>query len=219
MAGFEPEPPLADEITTNLKLQKIKDTDYAGNFPTIYNNNLDLIDGKYRRIIEGYEAVSNEMRNFLSNARPGSTFEIYERIRQTGTNYDNWITIPPRNSVYGFGTMSVTGVEWRPRTPITMLSEYSYTDQDGNEFLAKTFAFYGYAYWSTEGSSTRPSKVGWIYFTRFQRVSSPNSFSVTMTPYGYSDASANNVRFSNGTLNNKITNTSEFGNYIAIVNY
>ena len=31
--------------TTNLQLQKIDDTDYAGNFPTIYNNNLDLIDG------------------------------------------------------------------------------------------------------------------------------------------------------------------------------
>lgn len=30
--------------TTNLQLQKIDDTDYAGNFPTIYNNNLDLID-------------------------------------------------------------------------------------------------------------------------------------------------------------------------------
>lgn len=31
--------------TTNLQLQKIDDTDYAGNFPTVYNNNLDLIDG------------------------------------------------------------------------------------------------------------------------------------------------------------------------------
>ena len=31
--------------TTNLQLQKIDDTDYVGNFPTIYNNNLDLIDG------------------------------------------------------------------------------------------------------------------------------------------------------------------------------
>ena len=30
--------------TTNLQLQKIDDTDYAGNFPTTYNNNLDLID-------------------------------------------------------------------------------------------------------------------------------------------------------------------------------
>lgn len=31
--------------TTNLQLQKIDNTDYAGNFPTIYNDNLDLIDG------------------------------------------------------------------------------------------------------------------------------------------------------------------------------
>lgn len=35
---------MADK-TTNLQLQKIDNTDYAGNFPTIYNNNLDLIDG------------------------------------------------------------------------------------------------------------------------------------------------------------------------------
>lgn len=35
---------MADK-TTNLQLQKIDDTDYAGNFPTVYNNNLDLIDG------------------------------------------------------------------------------------------------------------------------------------------------------------------------------
>lgn len=32
--------------TTNLQLQKIDDTDYAGNFPTIYNNNLEKIDQK-----------------------------------------------------------------------------------------------------------------------------------------------------------------------------
>ena len=201
-----------------LKTSK-QDKLIAGSGITIDQNVISSNPTPQRRIIEGYEAVSNEMRNFLANARPGSTFEIYERIRKTATDYDDWITIPPRNNVYGFGSMSVTGVEWKPRTPITMLSEYSYTDQDGNEFLAKTFAFYGYAYWSTEGSSTRPTKVGWIYFTRFQRVSSPNSFSVTMTPYGYGDSSASNVRFFNGVLYNKITNTSEFGNYIAIVNY
>ena len=201
-----------------LKTSK-QDKLIAGSGITIDQNVISSTSTPYRRIIEGYEAVSNEMRNFLANASPGSTFEIYERIRRTGTDYDDWITIPPRNSVYGFGNMSVTGVEWRPRTPITMLSEYSYTAQDGNEFLAKTFAFYGYAHWSTEGSSTRPTKVGWIYFTRFQKVSSPNNFSVTMTPYGYGDSSASNVRFYNGVLNNEITNTSEFGNYIAIVNY
>ncbi len=30
--------------TTNLNLQKIEDTDYAGSFPDIYNANLDIID-------------------------------------------------------------------------------------------------------------------------------------------------------------------------------
>ena len=42
--------------TTNLQLQKIDDTDYAGNFPTIYNNNLDLIDilnNKQDKLIAG----------------------------------------------------------------------------------------------------------------------------------------------------------------------
>ena len=36
---------MADK-TTNLQLQKIDNTDYAGNFPTIYNNNLEKIDQK-----------------------------------------------------------------------------------------------------------------------------------------------------------------------------
>ena len=35
--------------TTNLQLQKIDNTDYVGNFPTIYNNNLDLIDVLYNK--------------------------------------------------------------------------------------------------------------------------------------------------------------------------
>ena len=46
---------MADK-TTNLQLQKIDDTDYAGNFPTIYNNNLDLIDvlnNKQDKLIAG----------------------------------------------------------------------------------------------------------------------------------------------------------------------
>ena len=209
---------LSTEVN-GLKTSK-QDKLIAGSGITIDQNVISSTPTPYRRVIEGYEAVSNEMENFLVNARPGSTFEIYERVRRTGTNYDDWITVPPKNNVYRFGNMSVAGVEWRPRTPITMLSEYSYTDQDGKEFLAKTFAFYGYVYWSTEGSSTRPSKVGWIYFTRFQSVSSPNNFSVTMTPYAYNDSTANsNVRFFNGVLYRNITNTAEFENYIGIVNY
>lgn len=208
---------LSTEVN-GLKTSK-QDKLIAGDGITIDQNVISSTPTPYRRVIEGYEAVSNEMENFLVNARPGSTFEIYERIRKTETNYDDWITVPPRNSVYRFGTMSVTGVEWRPRTPITMLSEVSYMDQNGKEFLAKTFAFYGYVRWSTEGSSTKPNKVGWIYFTRFQSVSSPNNFSVTMTPYGYGDGSANEVRFPNGVLNRSITDTSQFGNYLAIVNY
>lgn len=46
---------MADK-TTNLQLQKIDNTDYAGNFPTIYNNNLDLIDvlnNKQDKLIAG----------------------------------------------------------------------------------------------------------------------------------------------------------------------
>ena len=208
---------LSTEVN-GLKTSK-QDKLIAGNGITIDQNVISSTPTPYRRIIEGYEAVSNEIRNFLANAKPGSTFEIYERTKLTGTNYDDWITVPPTNPVYRFGSMSVTGVRWKPRTPITMLSEYSYTDQDGKEFLAKTFAFYGYVYWSTEGSSTKPSKVGWIYFTRFQDLASPNNFSVTMTPYASNDSSASNVRFYNGVLYDEITNTSEFDKYIAIVNY
>lgn len=207
---------LSTEVN-GLKTSK-QDKLTAGTGITIDQNVISSTSTPYRRIIEGYEAVSNEMENFLANARPGSTFEIYQRINRTGTNYDDWITVPTINSVYRFGTLSVSGVEWKPRTPITMLSEYSYTDQNGNEFLAKNFAFYGYVNWREGSGSSNKSKVGWIYFTRIQKNSS-DSFSVTMTPYGYSDASAGNTRFNNGTLYRNVTDTSEFGNYIGIVNY
>lgn len=189
----------------------------AGDGITIDQNVISSTSTPCRRVIEGYEAMSNELENFLANARPGSTFEIYQRIHRTDTNYDDWITVPTVDSVYRFGTLSVCGVEWKPRTPITMLSEYSYTDQSGNEFLAKTFAFYGYAYWREESSSTK-SKVGWIYFTRIQENSS-NIFTVTIDPFGYSDSSATLTRFHNGALNRNVTNPADFEKYFAIVNY
>lgn len=207
---------LSTEVN-GLKTSK-QDKLIAGSGITIDQNVISSTPTPYRRIIEGYEAVSNEMENFLANARPGSTFEIYQRINRTGTDYDDWITVPTINSVYRFGTLSTNGVEWKPRTPITMLSEYSYTDQDGNEFLAKNFAFYGYVNWRAGSGSTSKSKIGWIYFTRIQKNSS-NNFSVTMTPYGYSDSSASDTRFTNGTLYRNVTDSSEFGKYMAIVNY
>ena len=49
--------------TTNLQLQKIDDTDYAGNFPTIYNNNLDLIDGLKSNV----DAITGKAWNVVSN--------------------------------------------------------------------------------------------------------------------------------------------------------
>ena len=207
---------LSTEVN-GLKTSK-QDKLIAGDGITIDQNVISSTSTPYRRIIEGYEAMSNELENFLVNARPGSTFEIYQRINQTGTNYNDWITVPTVDSVYKFGTLSVNGVEWRTRTPITMLSDYSYTDQDGNEFLAKTFAFYGYAYWKVEGASSTKNKVGWIYFTRIQKNSS-NNFTVTMDPFGYSDSSANHTRFPNGTLNRNVTNPADFEKYFAIVNY
>lgn len=207
---------LSTEVN-GLKTSK-QDKLIAGNGITIDQNVISSTPTPYRRIIEGYEAMSNELENFLANARPGSTFEIYQRINLTATNYNDWITVPTVDSVYRFGTLSLNGVEWRPRTPITMLSDYSYTDQNGNEFLAKTFAFYGYAYWKVEGASSTKSKVGWIYFTRIQKNSS-NNFTVTMDPFGYSDASATHTRFPNGTLNRNVTNPADFEKYFAIVNY
>ena len=206
---------LSTEVN-GLKTSK-QDKLTAGDGITIDQNVISSTSTPYRRVIEGYEAMSNELENFLVNARLGSTFEIYQRINRTATNYDDWITVPTVDSVYRFGTLSTGGVEWRPRTPITMLSEYSYTDQDGNEFLTKTFAFYGYAYWKEEGASTK-NKVGWIYFTRIQKNSS-NNFTVTMDPFGYGDSSATHTRFADGTLNRIVTNPADFEKYFAIVNY
>ena len=207
---------LSTEVN-GLKTSK-QDKLIAGDGITIDQNVISSTSTPYRRVIEGYEAMSNELENFLVNAKPGRTFEIYQRINRTETNYNDWITVPTADSVYKFGTLSISGVEWKSRTPITMLSECSYTDQNGNEFLAKTFSFYGYAYWKTEGASSTKSKVGWIFFTRIQKNSS-NDFSITMDPFGYSDSSATHTRFPNGTLNRNVTNPADFEKYFAIVNY
>lgn len=64
--------------TTNLQLQKIDDTDYAGNFPTIYNNNLDLIDGLKEDINNAKGNVWEEvdLNNFPNDWKVGDIVKI-----------------------------------------------------------------------------------------------------------------------------------------------
>lgn len=81
--------------TTNLQLQKIDDTDYAGNFPTIYNNNLDLIDGlkgdSYTRVkINSLSELLNAIQNIkdgdkligdlMDSRNPSSSNKTYKGI-------------------------------------------------------------------------------------------------------------------------------------------
>lgn len=84
--------------TTNLQLQKIDNTDYAGDFPTIYNNNLDLIDGLKSNIdaITGkaWNAVSNidELKNIIEviEDQDNSTkiLRINNNLRISSCTYD-----------------------------------------------------------------------------------------------------------------------------------
>lgn len=79
---------MADK-TTNFQLQKIDSTDYAGNFPTIYNNNLDLIDGINEPIEDLYVLTSNLNKNKQQKLIAGSgiTIDSDGTIRSSGKEY------------------------------------------------------------------------------------------------------------------------------------
>ena len=68
--------------TTNLQLQKIDDTDYTGNFPTIYNSNLDLIDGLKEDINSAKGNVWEEvdLNNFPNDWKVGDIVKIQFKV-------------------------------------------------------------------------------------------------------------------------------------------
>lgn len=68
--------------TTNLQLQKIDDTDYAGNFPTIYNNNLDLIDGLKSDLITSVAGKQDKLiaGDGISIASDGKTISAKGKV-------------------------------------------------------------------------------------------------------------------------------------------
>ena len=68
--------------TTNLQLQKIDDTDYAGNFPTIYNNNLDLIDGLKSDLITSVAGKQDKLiaGSGITIANDGKTISVSDSL-------------------------------------------------------------------------------------------------------------------------------------------
>ncbi len=79
--------------TTNLQLQKIDNTDYAGNFPTIYNNNLDLIDvlnNKQDKLIAGSGiTIASDGKTISSSGKKWklsnkSIFQMFQFNTSTG---------------------------------------------------------------------------------------------------------------------------------------
>lgn len=68
--------------TTNLQLQKIDDTDYAGNFPTVYNNNLDLIDGLKSDLITSVAGKQDKLiaGSGITIANDGKTISVSDSL-------------------------------------------------------------------------------------------------------------------------------------------
>lgn len=101
--------------TTNLQLQKIDDTDYAGNFPTIYNNNLDLIDGLKEDINNAKGNVWEEvdLNNFPNDWEDGDTVKIqFKLISYTSKIPSSWNTSIERSftpHIYSVGGTIVEG--------------------------------------------------------------------------------------------------------------
>nr|DAP43249.1 MAG TPA: hypothetical protein [Bacteriophage sp.] len=106
--------------TTNLQLQKIADTDYAGNFPTIYNNNLDLIDGLKSDLITSVAGKQDKLiaGSGISIASDGKTISSSGKEYTAGDGIqissDGVIStkVPSEITVYApivVGTLNVEG--------------------------------------------------------------------------------------------------------------
>ncbi len=97
--------------TTNLNLQKIQDTDYAGNFPTIYNDNLDLIDEAISDVTSDVSTLSGKVTTNTSNISTMQTSKQDKLIAGTG------VTIASDGK-----TISASGKEYTAGSGITISS-------------------------------------------------------------------------------------------------
>ena len=159
--------------TTNLQLQKIDDTDYAGNFPTIYNNNLDLIDVLYNkqdkltagpgisivdsvisseavqisRKIVGSDNILREFVDYLNKAEVGDTFCALYAFSDSG--FIRFVSPSAVNHNFAlFALGGNNGVILHPYTAMRMIDKS--TDSAGD--VLRTFEYIG-AYQVKAGSN------------------------------------------------------------------
>lgn len=126
---------MADK-TTNLQLQKIDSTDYAGNFPTIYNNNLDVIDnigGTTNRFIENVtsEQASDELIDLLKYGKVGDSYMLMGVRYDTEYQPDNIMPFPIHNpntvTLRSSANSSAYYIKFGFQQPLRIIAEYDVT--------------------------------------------------------------------------------------------
>lgn len=121
--------------TTNFQLQKIDSTDYAGNFPTIYNNNLDVIDdigGTTNRFIENItnEQASNELIDLLKYGKVGDSYMLMGVRYDTKYQPDNIMPLPidnPNTVTLRPSSNNAYYIKFGFQQPLRIIGEYDVT--------------------------------------------------------------------------------------------
>ena len=174
----------------------------------------------YRTIIAkddaGREAIFNEFKNFLNNAKMGDEFAIYRYgSANLGSNYESEMaTYPPSSPTFQFGDNYVY-MKMRPVSPIRMVGDYP---KESLGVKLRTFCYRGDCLSKGFNTNSDKKNAGTVYFTLNYNGTSgdiqnvnvvvyPNTMSYNQSPvYDY------DIRTTPRSLLQK-----EY--YVAVVNY
>lgn len=124
--------------------------------------------GPSYRIIKGIddtgrEAIFNEFKNFLENAKMGDEFAVYRyESANIGSNYEREMTTYPSPSpIFQFGDNYVY-MKMRPVSPIRLVGDYS---KELMGVKLRTFCYQGDCQSKGSNTSSDKSNAGTVYFT------------------------------------------------------
>ena len=221
--------------TTNLQLQKIDDTDYAGNFPTIYNSNLDLIDVLYNkqdkltagpgisivdsvisseavqvsRKIVGSDNILREFVDYLNKAEVGDTFHALYAFSDSGfTRY-----VPPSALNSNFALFALGGNNGVILHPYTAMRMVDKSTNSAGEVL-RTFEYIG-AYQVKAGSNIVYS-MGQTWLTVYENA---QKYALLNSRIGQDTVGGARVATATGEVTWHPTQFINLPNLHALVNY
>ena len=165
---------------------------------------------------DGREAIFNEFKNFLENAKMGDEFAVYRYgSAHIGSNYEKEMaTYPPSSPIFQFGDNYVY-MKMRPVSPIRLVGDYP-KELGGTKL--RTFCYKGDCQSKGFEANNNKSNAGTVYFTlnyngasgSIQNVNVvvyPNTMSYNQSPvYDY------DIRTTPVSLLDRVS-------YCAVVNY